>query len=90
MVPECSRLVRYAELVQERITRRNGALSDTDWTIGPISALLEQAVPLLREYEMFTSGERVEAEFKIFRMLVLVSIVVSVNSSMTFKRNVSP
>ena len=53
VVPECSRLVRYAELIQKRITRRNGALGDTNWTISPVSTFLEQTVPVLREYKVF-------------------------------------
>jgi hypothetical protein len=47
MVPERPRLVRNSEIVIERITRYDGALSDTDRAISIGASFLEHAVPVL-------------------------------------------
>ena len=49
MVPECSCLVGNLELVQERMARRDRALVDSDWTVRPCRAFLEETVPVLED-----------------------------------------
>ena len=48
VVPESPGLLRCRELIQEGISRGNGTLRNSCWTIGPGRVFLEEAVPMLR------------------------------------------
>jgi hypothetical protein len=48
VVPESSGLAGSGELVQERMARGDGALSDPSRTICPSTARLEETMPMLR------------------------------------------
>ena len=48
VVPESTSLVGGGEVVEEGVARRNGTLVDERRTVGPVGALLEEAVPVLQ------------------------------------------
>jgi hypothetical protein len=50
VIPERPCLARSAELVQERVSRRDGALGNTSGAIGPGASSLEETVPMLQWY----------------------------------------
>jgi hypothetical protein len=50
VVPECARLIRDAELVQERMAGRDRALVDAHRTVSPVGTFLEQTMPMLCIY----------------------------------------
>lgn len=41
MVPECTSLVRDSELIEEGMSRSDGALGDADGAVGPLGPFLE-------------------------------------------------
>ena len=40
-------LIRHLEVVEERVPAANRTLVDERWTVGPVRALLEKAMPVL-------------------------------------------
>lgn len=82
------RLVWDREVIQKAVARYNGALSDSIDTVGPVSARLEEAMPMLR-----TRHIKVPKAAKRERDLtieVTKSREVSSSSSETLIRNSSP
>jgi hypothetical protein len=57
MVPEGTSLVLGLELVEERVSWRNGALRDTSRPVGPLRSLLKETVPMLHNMLINTSGK---------------------------------
>lgn len=52
VIPERASLLRGRELVEERVIRNDGTLRDARGAISPRTALLEEAVPVLRSNEL--------------------------------------
>lgn len=85
VVPECSSLIGYAELVKERVSWGNGTLVDSSRAVGPVTSLLKDAMPMLKNVSTPRNPRLCE-----LTILVLLSMVVSVKLSMTLSENVSP
>ena len=48
VVPEGTSLIGCGEVIQERVSRGDGALVHESRAVGPVGALLEEAVPMLQ------------------------------------------
>ena len=89
MVPIRSRLVWDRKLIQERISRNNWALRDSNGTICKVSLFLEKSMPML----VLLDVEKMKsvAEYTcLLTILVLRNMVVSVNWSITLRLKWSP
>jgi hypothetical protein len=65
VVPECARLIRDAELVQERMARRDRALVDAHRSVSPVGTFLEQTMPML--YRVYILSEHGQQKCKWYR-----------------------